>query len=618
MKDSTLFNFLNGYERSEREFKSSKVAKLEKKFTDKAISGFGALHAKKMIQNPLIRFFSASARALSYTSLRAFGALLLSFSLMTLMLNLFSYYMVDSITVIPLISLIASAVCGVVSVPLLPFDKPLIEAIQSSRALDNLLFEVLCMKRTAAKIGDVTPLHPLATTFLGIVIAVIGFLIPMHIVLITIGALILIFLSFASPEFAFMLTLLALPAIQLLPMPTFTLAICITVGMISFLLKVMMGKRTLHFEQYDLFIILLALFFAISGIFNGGLDSFAEAAMLIAMLMAYPLASNLITNRRLADNAINVTLFSSIPTAIYAIIAYFTTTVPPEQIDPVFAGSITSRAASTFGNPNIYAIYLIVTVVFSFVLSRDKERSRSKIYYSFIFLLNLAALIMTWTRGAWIAIILALIGALIVGHVKFKMLLVPIAAIPVLITVFGGDIINRLISIFNLHDTSIGYRLSIWRSSIEMISKRPLLGYGVGTESFKSAFLTFAEDSVSAPHSHNLFIEIAAEAGVFALIIFSLMLIARIRHISTYSPFIRSSSISPIFTASAAAIFAIIVFGMTDYVFYNKAMCFLFFALFGLCGASLRIARQDYVDAHVGLGSESSVYSSQIDINVSR
>ena len=542
---------------------------------------------------------------------------MLSFSIVNLLLNLSIYYIEVNVTEIPLIALVCSAVFGVIAIPLLIFDIPLPDALGSVRALDFLLFDVLCIKRTSAKDSYSKPIPMAVMIFIGIAIALIGFFVPLDVVLIAIFLAVFVFLAISSPEFSLMLTVTSIPYVQLLPHPTLILAVATAVSAISFAIKVMLGKRSYHFEQYDVLIMFFALFIIVSGIFNGGISSFRDSLIMTVLTLAYPLTSNLISNRRLADSATNLIVASSVPVAIYAIISYFVLPAHPEWIDPEFADSITARAIGTFANPNVYAVFLLIACTFSAAFTLDKHRKRTKALHLAALALNLTALILTWTRGAWIALIIAIIAAPIITHVKPpKVLLIPITLIPLALTVFATDITERLLSVFNLSDSSIASRLSIWRSSLAMLTDRPILGSGIGSESFIDRFLVFAEDGVTAPHSHNLFLEIGVEAGVIALFVFVLLLLVRIRHLATYSPYVKSSSVGMISVASSLAMVALVAFGMTDYIWYNHSMYFAFFAVFGINSAVLRISKQEHNESKYFRGSEASSYSATAEIYI--
>lgn len=614
---SKFLDFIFGYEISEKHFEESALVKTEKKFSDKIISGLGAVYSKRVLSSPAARFILRLQSALANASLKSYGILFLAFGLLTMLANFAEYYF-RALPESPAFELAVGIVFAVVSIPLLFTDMPLSASLKKFRFVEVILFDFLCLHRSReiAKQGIKQEFGWLIPIFAASVLATFGFVFPLHIILILTLSLILLALAISSPEFSLMMTLLLLPLIPILPKPSLILTALIAVTAVSFLIKVLLGKRLFHFEQYDAVMLIFMLFTLISGIFNKGIVSFENALVIVALGFSYFLVSNILVNRRLAENAVKIIVFSSIPTAIYGIVTYYSTDVRPEWIDPMFE-SIASRAYSTFGNPNIYAVFLIVAVIFSVALTLEKSERKYIPIYATVTALNVFSLVLTWTRGAWLAIIISGIGFAVIRSRRCpKMLLLPALFVPVFISFIPSDIIERFLSIFNMQDSSAISRLSIWRSSLRMFFNNFFIGIGVGSDAFSEEFLKYAEDSVTAPHSHNLFLEIGCELGGFALILFMFMLLIRIRHRATYAKYVRNSSVDNLCTISGTALFALLVFGMTDYIWYNNTMYVLFWVVFGIGSATLRISKKEYDDSIVATPTEAEDYSAEINITI--
>ncbi len=592
---SRFIDFLLGYESSEKSFQESRVAKTEKKFTDMLI-GSGSNSAALVIKNPLSRFLGNLSHSIVCASTKAYGTLFLVFGVLTLLINFANYYFGNP-EVSPAFSLTVGAIFAALSIPLLLVDIPFADVFQKWSFTNMLIFEVLCVKHVRGR--EKKPQSSLIIPiFIGAVIAAACFFFSPQLVLVILLAVIFVLLALSSPEFSYMITLLVLPVLPLSPHSGTALVILLMLTAVSFVSKVILGKRLYHFEQYDCVIIFFMLFVLVSGIFNKGLESFESSLVMLALTLMYFLTSNIIVNRRLADNAINIVIFSSVPTAIYAIIYYFLSPAHPEWLDPMFSDTISSRAEGTFGNPNIYAVFLITAIVFSVGFAFAQSRKKFRGFYIIALILNTGALVLTWTRGAWLAVLLGGIAFLIIKSIKApKLLLIPLLSLPVLITLIPADITERFMSIFNTADSSIASRLSIWRSAIAMLSEHLFIGVGVGEGAFSEEFAKYAEDSVTAPHSHNLFLEIGCEIGIFALALFLILLLIRVRHRASYTLYVHGSSVISVCSVAGVALFVLLSFGMTDYIWYSSAMYVLFWFVFGLGSAALRIARKEYDEA---------------------
>jgi len=617
MKKSPFLDWLFGYEVSEASFDESKTGTRARTFRDRLISGVDSKSLRKLSSSRAMQLAGRIFKAFSYTSLRSYGAMFLSFGLLTLLLTFGKGYFAEAY--IPsTFSIIVGSVFSIIAIPLFAFDIPICEAFCKFRLTDFVFFELFCLRRVKTPSGKYPKINIATSIFVAIVAAVVGYFTSLQITLIVIFSLVFVTLSISSPEFCFMATVLLLPLLALAEHTSLLLCAVTLINLLSFSIKVLLGKRLYHFEIYDLILIFFSAFVLVSGIFNKGLASFESSLIIVSLICAYFLASNVIVNKRLADNAANIFLFSSLCVGIYAVIAYFAAPVSnPEWIDGSFANEITSRATATFSNPNVYAVFLIPAVVFSGIGALDKKRSSGRIFCFLCFAVNLFSMALTFTRGAWISLGLSFIALLILrARSAPKALLIPLGLLPIGLSFIPSVFINRILSVINLSDSSIASRLSIWRSSLLMLRDNLLFGIGIGGESFEEEFVKYAEDAVTAPHSHNLFLEIGIEAGAIALLLFGFLMLVRIRHLATYAKYVSSSSLTATALAGAISVFALLTFGMTDYIFYNPVMIYLFFFLFGLSSATLRISRREHDDALYFSDGARSSESASIDVSL--
>ena len=104
-------------------------------------------------------------------------------------------------------------------------------------------------------------------------------------------------------------------------------------------------------------------------------------------------------------------------------------------------------------------------------------------------------------------------------------------------------------------------------------------------------------------------------AGIFALLLFAALLVVRAMHHSSYLPFTGRSTVGLFSTVTAVAIFALITFGVTDYIFYDRGMYFLFFTVFGMGSSLLRISRNQHDDRLIYY-SDMNPSSSATDVKI--
>ena len=612
MNRRTVIGLLKGFEIPDARTRGERIS-YGRTFFAERISGIGA--KKGTAAARIGHALQSLGRALYFVPCRIYGAFALSLGLVTLLLHFAHYYFLSEGRDV-FVPLVIGVMTTILSILLLISEKPLAIALQDGALSEYLFFEFFCFKRVYRAQAP-TRVPPFLAVLSGILLAVLGYFVTPQLLIAVILGLLFITLSFSSPEFPFLLTLLLLPFLPLLAHPTAVLCFTVLISALSFAKKVYSGNRVFCLEQYDLLLLIFLAFYALSGIFRGGESSLSSALTFVLLALGYTLASNLITNRRLAHRAVGALLFSSVPVSILAIYQYATGLAEAKWLDSGFEGLIEGRATGTFSNPNVFAVYLLAITVISFGFLTEGEGRVARSLYGVCFVLSLTATVFTWSRGAWLALLIAIPAYLCLRFLRRPGLLLSlIFVIPLAIYLMPAAVQARLLSILDLTDSSIAYRLSIFRSSLSMLGDSPLLGVGVGADSFYDAFAPYAEDGVIAPHSHNLLLQIGCEAGLGALFTFVLLFFTRMRHLSVYGRYIRRGSMRTVTVFGTLALFALLIFGMTDYIFFSPSMYYLFLVLFGMGSASLRIAKEEADDRLNYHGDARRADSSVVDITL--
>ena len=218
-------------------------------------------------------------------------------------------------------------------------------------------------------------------------------------------------------------------------------------------------------------------------------------------------------------------------------------------------GQTILRSFSLFPDPHMFSFYLglIIPILLAFLLiplsGGVRGGLKNLIYPQFflsksrvfgmghdkrgivlflIFLILLIAELLTFSRGGYLGMI-AGIGAIIILGWRFisfskKMLLGIISAALILFLVFAAQpILTRFISIADLSEGSNFGRLAIWREAVEVWRDNFFWGTGLGNYSVE---INPAAGYRTPIYAHNAYLDIAAEMGVFALLVWlSLFLI---------------------------------------------------------------------------------------------
>ena len=94
----------------------------------------------------------------------------------------------------------------------------------------------------------------------------------------------------------------------------------------------------------------------------------------------------------------------------------------------------------------------------------------------------------------------------------------------------------------------------------------------------------------SAPHSHNLYLQLTIELGVFGLAAFVAAMVLFVQSILTFCARPEKSMVQDkiLCAAGMCGALAILAQGMTDYVWYNYRVFLIFWILIGLTSAIRR------------------------------
>ena len=601
MAKRTLLEILSGYTYGDENQSG-------KKFSVEAITGSAKRVSITRVGRHIARFFERFTKLVSYTPARTYGAILCVFGALSLALHFLKEYL-GMYETMPLSTLIISAAFAILSIPFIASEKPLSIALQNNPVTDFIFFEFFCIRRMH-KYGAQPGIPPSYGVVIGIVLALIGALVPMWIAALGVAAIVYLFLTFLSPEFSFFSMFLIMPYLSFDTDGIF-LAIMVLVTLISYGRKVASGKRVYYFEQYDIGLFIMLFCILISGIFVKGVESFVSSVVMILLGMGYVLSSSLVTNRRLADCLINAVIISSVPVSIIAIV---------ESAIEITRGGLAAftGATATFDKPYTLAIFILVTLSFSLYFVDVQKKRSVKVLYAFISLLNFASLFFTMSFWAFAALIIGWLASLAqkMRHGSGLLLL--------LLSVFGyGALLlpNEYLDVIATNETVrlLGLSDSVrsWQSAIAMLKDNLVLGVGIGADSFTTEIVKYT-DAFAYPNGANFLLEIACEAGVISLCAFVLIYLIRVRHRGIYQPYVKNSQVRKISDYTTLTTVMLMAYGFFNYIWADMTMYYLFWCVFGLGSAALRVAKGEFDESAAYFRDGSTEDASSIDISIKR
>jgi O-antigen ligase len=198
----------------------------------------------------------------------------------------------------------------------------------------------------------------------------------------------------------------------------------------------------------------------------------------------------------------------------------------------------------------------------------------------------IVALAVTFTRSAWVGLV-AGVGVLIV--LKDRRLL---AAIPLVVAlailIAPTRVTARMYSMFDVNDPSNRDRVAMLQSGVEIVRDHPITG--VGPDMVKSVYPEYRQPWAVNPlnvHLHNVPVQIAAERGLPALLVWIGFIVYLVRDLLKRLTTSRHPSLA---AGALAAVAAMIAAGLFEYNFGDSEFLMLFLVLITLPYAADRTA----------------------------
>lgn len=244
----------------------------------------------------------------------------------------------------------------------------------------------------------------------------------------------------------------------------------------------------------------------------------------------------------------------------------------------------------TFDHSNGFAFYLLVIITLAIVTLFESRRLIWRVLTGFLLALCMTAFIATYTRSAWIAVvlILALLAAFQyrqLAVVALVALVVGVVAVPSSVGLVEQRFADLSSESSNYSENSASWRAENWSRMFHFATERPFFGWGVSSypvlaiSEFGRSDPRFSPEDEDSPgvYAHNDYLRLAVEVGVPGLLLWLTALVGtcaamwRARRIPSIRPYATA-----MFALMVAVIFISGVDNMQDYqavMFYLVALC---------------------------------------------
>lgn len=248
------------------------------------------------------------------------------------------------------------------------------------------------------------------------------------------------------------------------------------------------------------------------------------------------------------------------------------------------------RIYSFFDNPNNFAELLVMLLPLDFALFLNTKSRLGKGVWLLSCSLGLAALGLTLSRSGFLGLALAAVVFLAFENWKLIPVLVVlgICAIPLL----PQPIYNRILTIGNTKDSSLNYRFSIYKASGRLMEDYWLKGVGLGGDVLTLTFKNYPPmfDGNYPLHTHNNYLQVWAEMGIFGLVAFIATLLGQLKNGIKAFRSATDKRLKRLLAGSVSGFCGILLISVAEYTWYYPRNMFFYWVLFAIIAACAKLA----------------------------
>ena len=560
---------------------------------------------ESFILNVIRRFIGL----LKVCRLNVYGAFFSSFGIYSLTVFLIKYYIENQYSFDKYIwgetAFLSSLFIIIASVPLLCSAKKVYELVNESICVRPFLEETLGVVKDKFSDQEHSVGHSsyFVAIILGLLMGGVSYFISPLLILLSLLGLLFVGFVICFPEAGVLISIFCAPFLGFTEHPTIIVTLMTGITTMSYIFKVAVGKRVFRLRMLDLFVLLFAFLMFFGGVItSGGIASFKSAVTYTVLLTVYFLIVNMMNSREWLDRCVAAISLPSIFVAVYGILGYSTVIMPGGWLDSSMFSGISGRAVSMFDNPNMLATYLILTSPFLWMnVHRADYALRRRIVYATGSVLSAVCMLLTWSRGGWLGMIVGIFVYLMINYkYTLKYIFVGLILSPIWSLAIPKNVLERFFSIGNMTDSSTYYRLFTWKGSLKMLSEYFMGGIGVGESAFAQIYpiYSYVGTEITA-HSHNLFLEIAIELGIIALFVFVAIMFCVARRGFRGIKCFKYKNSRILLSAGISGIAGALIHGMVDHIWYNYRIFFAFWCVTALICACSNVEKKTMNDCTV-------------------
>lgn len=255
-------------------------------------------------------------------------------------------------------------------------------------------------------------------------------------------------------------------------------------------------------------------------------------------------------------------------------------------------------------NPNLLGGYLVAglpCIMGVALIEFFEKRYKTAITAGVLTLVTIITLVLTGCRGAYVGlfVIISVAFAILAKFVwesnseKLKNAYLTVIGAVVgfvsMVVLFVGSVRTRIFSIFAMrNDSSTSFRLNVYQSAFNMAKDNWLFGIGIGNQNFREIYGLYMKTGFDALSAYNIFLEIALESGIFALLAFLAFVVVYFRDCVKYILASKNLKNTILISVSFVSVAGVMVHGFVDTVFFRPQVQFLFWTMVAFVSSILK------------------------------
>ena len=202
--------------------------------------------------------------------------------------------------------------------------------------------------------------------------------------------------------------------------------------------------------------------------------------------------------------------------------------MPAGWVDQNEAG-VRTRVYSILSSPNVFGSLLTLSAPITFALGVTSTKKRNSVLFIFFAFCMAAALVFTFSRGAWIGFAVAIGVYVLIKDVKLIIPCLIFALIVAALVPSVGDRISYMLSPDYIESSLRGGRLIRWATGLRLLSQYPLLGVGIGHFGGAVAMNHSLSQLVGIGvektfYMDNYYLKVAVEGGIVGFTAFAVLM----------------------------------------------------------------------------------------------